>query len=256
MELIARQAVAGGVDAVQVREPDLEPAQLESLVRTILEAAGDATVLINSNPAVASGLGIGLHLPERADLAGARALLGSNTLIGRSVHSAAAARESDVADFLVAGHVFQTPSHADRPPLGLGGLRAIVAATPRPVIAIGGINERNAADIVAAGAYGVAVISAINQAEDPCHSAASIRSAIEEGLEARMDQPSITVQLNGRDTELPGGATVQRFLELRGLTGRLVVVELNGRIVSRADFGETQLAEGDRLEVVHFVGGG
>jgi thiamine biosynthesis protein ThiS len=67
---------------------------------------------------------------------------------------------------------------------------------------------------------------------------------------------AITVTLNGKETSLPAGSTITSFLESRALTGKLVVVEINGTIVPRADFDERAFQSGDQVEVVHFVGGG
>jgi thiamine biosynthesis protein ThiS len=67
---------------------------------------------------------------------------------------------------------------------------------------------------------------------------------------------SIRVQLNGREREVPAGLTVQGLLHELGLEPRLVVVERNREIIQRARYDEVQVGEGDRLELVHFVGGG
>lgn len=67
---------------------------------------------------------------------------------------------------------------------------------------------------------------------------------------------SIRVQLNGREREIPAGLTVNGLLESLGLEPRLVVVERNREILQRARYDEVRVAEGDRLELVHFVGGG
>ena len=67
------------------------------------------------------------------------------------------------------------------------------------------------------------------------------------------DRPS---SLNGKETVLPTGTTISQFLESRALVGKLVVVEINGTIVPRADFDDRVFQSGDLVEVVHFVGGG
>ena len=65
-----------------------------------------------------------------------------------------------------------------------------------------------------------------------------------------------TVTLNGKETVLPANTTISRFLESRALVGKLVVVEINGTIVQRADFDDRAFQSGDLVEIVHFVGGG
>jgi thiamine biosynthesis protein ThiS len=66
----------------------------------------------------------------------------------------------------------------------------------------------------------------------------------------------IRVQLNGKEREVPAGLTVQGLLESLGLEPRMVVVERNREIIQRARYEEVRVDEGDRLELVHFVGGG
>lgn len=66
----------------------------------------------------------------------------------------------------------------------------------------------------------------------------------------------MTILLNDRPTEVPEGATVAFLLEFLSLAERRVAVELNGEIVPRAQYGQRPLSEGDRVEVVQFVGGG
>ena len=67
---------------------------------------------------------------------------------------------------------------------------------------------------------------------------------------------TIDVTINGRPEDVPAGITITRLLELRNLHTALVAVERNGEIVRRAAFPDVVLAPGDRLEIVHFVGGG
>jgi sulfur carrier protein len=66
----------------------------------------------------------------------------------------------------------------------------------------------------------------------------------------------MTIVLNGQDHETPQGATVIALLEMIDLAADRVAVEVNGRVVPRAGFPELALHPGDRVEVVHFVGGG
>lgn len=67
---------------------------------------------------------------------------------------------------------------------------------------------------------------------------------------------TVRVQLNGKQREVPAGLTVRGLLESLGLEPRLVVVERNREIVARARYDEVRIGDGDRLELVHFVGGG
>jgi len=255
---LARRAVEGGVDAVQVREKGLPRAELGALTLAVRVAVGGrAALLINGDVALAAELGCGVHLPEDgASPAIARRRLGPAALIGRSVHSVEAAHASAGADYLLAGHVFATASKPGTQPLGVDGLRRIVAASALPVLAIGGIEPANVAAVLAVGACGVAVISAISGAPEPELAAAALRNAIEEGDTLRMEQTTIRLRVNGKEVALPTGATISDFLREKGLHERQVAIELNGTIVPRREFGATCLNDGDRVEVVHAVGGG
>jgi len=148
---IVRAAVDGGVNVVQVRGGDAE---------TIRRAAGNARVLVNGVD----------HLPENV----------SGRAVGRSVHSVDAAlrAEGEGCEYVVAGSVFSTTSHPGGPVGGVQLVRDIAAAVRIPVIAIGGITASNARQCIDAGARGVAVISAIFDAEDPKRAAQDLWKAI------------------------------------------------------------------------------
>lgn len=71
-----------------------------------------------------------------------------------------------------------------------------------------------------------------------------------------MTVATMRVTINGKEEELPADLTVAGLLLRRNIHTTLVAVELNGRILRRAEFAERPIAGGDRLEIVHFVGGG
>jgi len=256
---LASRAVAGGVDVVQIREKDLFDEQLLSLASSVLAGVTDhSRVSVNGSLAVARKLGIGLHLPESGPtIDDARQVLGPDVLIGRSVHTPESARDSLGADYLIAGHVFPTASKPNQPPIGLDGLRRIVEAAPCPVLAIGGVTAENMRSILSVGAQGVAVISAINGAADPAAAARAIREHMQgEGTIPMSVATTIEVTINGKPVALEAGTTVLQFLHSKGYQDRLVVVELNESILPRPSYPSTTLVAGDRVEIVHFVGGG
>jgi thiamine-phosphate diphosphorylase len=174
---VVEQAVRGGVEAVQVREKDLPDEPLERLVRAVREAVGDrAQVILNDRPHLAQALGTGLHLPE--DVLRPE---GDWPIWGRSVHTAerAALAAAERPHYLIAGPVFATDSKPGHPPLGPAGFRRIVAcAGGVPVLAIGGITPPRVPEVVAAGAWGVAVRGAILRAGDPEDAARSLQKAL------------------------------------------------------------------------------
>ena len=71
-----------------------------------------------------------------------------------------------------------------------------------------------------------------------------------------MSVATMRVTINGKEEDLPADLTVAQLLERRAIHTTLVAVEHNGRILRRAEFTDLRIAPGDRLEIVHFVGGG
>ena len=188
-------AVAGGVNLAQLREKDLPGGELLVLARELAQAvAGRAPLLVNERVDVAHASGAaGAQLGEAAlPASAARRILGPDALIGRSVHSldGALRAEQDGADFLLAGTMFASASHPGEEPSGPGLVARIEARCALPVIGIGGITAANAAAVMAAGASGVAVISAILAAADPRAAAGEIWRVI--GGSPDGSTPSVT----------------------------------------------------------------
>ena len=157
-------AIRGGVDVVQVREPDLDGREHVRLVRAIMAIRFDAAtrVLVNDRADVALAAGAdGVHLREASiAVESARRLLGHSRRIGRSVHDASGVLRSSEADYVIAGPVFGTESKPGlAPTLGLNGLRRLAdIAGDCPVWAIGGLTPERVGSLVRAGARGIAAI--------------------------------------------------------------------------------------------------
>jgi thiamine-phosphate diphosphorylase len=155
------RAARRGATILQLRDPAATVRTQEREAERLV-AASPVPVLINARADLALAVGAaGVHLPERdLPVAGARRLLGRDRLVGRSVHSVAAARqaEDEGADYVVFGPVFPTASHPGREPAGLEALREVVRAVRIPVLAIGGLDPVRAAVWRAAGAGGFAAI--------------------------------------------------------------------------------------------------
>ncbi|HEY3064695.1 MAG TPA: thiamine phosphate synthase [Methylomirabilota bacterium] len=169
---VVRECVAAGLPAVQLREKDLAAADLAALARRLRALAPDALLIVNDRVDVA--LAVGADGVQRTSVSlpveDIRAIAGSRLLIGASVHSLADAVEAEAsgADWVVFGPVYDTASKRGYgPPQGLGALEHVAAAVRIPVIAIGGITPERVEDVCAAGATGVAVISAILGAAAP-----------------------------------------------------------------------------------------
>ena len=176
-------AVNGGVGVVQLRAKDLPGGRLLSLAAELMTVvSGRAILLVNERVDVASAAGAaGVQLGEAAlPVAAARRLLPEGSLIGRSVHSAEGAEDAaaDGADFLVVGTMYATGSHPGAAPAGPGLMRDVAAHCRLLLIGIGGITVGNVAEVMAAGASGIAVIRSILAADDPASAAREICSAL------------------------------------------------------------------------------
>lgn len=180
METVAA-ALAGGVRAVQLREKDLCPRDLLPLaleLRALTRRFG-ARLLINDRIDIAQAVAAdGVHLAGSSlPTAMARHLLGPSALIGVSTHQRdeVLTAAGDGADFVTFGPIYPTPSKAAYgAPVGLDALRRVCAATSLPVFALGGIKTPHLPELMAAGAAGIALISAILSADDPTQAAAAL----------------------------------------------------------------------------------
>lgn len=179
---IVARAALGGLGAVQLREKDLDERALLNEAMALLAALGDTPLLVNGAVEVAHAVGAaGIHLPETTgSVTAARAALGPLALVGRSVHDVAGARvaAAEGADYLMLGTIYATASKPGRAPAGLELIRAVAAAVPTPIIAIGGIDATNAAATIAAGAWGIATMSGLLRAPDPVAAVRRLRAAI------------------------------------------------------------------------------
>jgi thiamine-phosphate pyrophosphorylase len=171
---VLEQALAGGVEAIQLREKDLggkELFRIAEKARRLCERY-HAALFINDRVDVAMAVDAdGVQLGKASlPIEAARALLGPRKLIGASIHSLAEARQSEHsgADFVLFGPIYFTPSKASfGAPQGLAALSGIVETMSLPVYAIGGITLDNVDAVRQSGVHGVALISAVMSAEHP-----------------------------------------------------------------------------------------
>ena len=168
---VADAAIEGGADVVQLRAPELSGHELLSVAVEIERRCRRGQVLFVVNDridiAVAVGAG-GAHVGQGDHPESARERLGPQGVLGISVTTPeqAEAAERAGADYLGVT-VFATPTKAEAVPIGLDGLRSIVESTSLPVVGVGGIDPSNARKVLATGAAGVAVVSAVGTASDP-----------------------------------------------------------------------------------------
>lgn len=179
---IVQEAVSGGVSVVQLREKECatrEFVELGHAVVKVLKPTG-VPLLINDRIDVALAVGAaGVHIGQ-SDMpyADARRLLGANAIIGLSVESEAHARAAEAldVDYLGLSPVFLTSTKNElKEQLGLEGVSRIRQISRHRLVAIGGIHAGNILSILKSGADGVAVVSAICSAIDPCQAARQLR---------------------------------------------------------------------------------
>jgi thiamine-phosphate pyrophosphorylase len=174
-------AVAGGVDIVQIREKTMPDGELLPVLEQVRE--------------ITRQLGVPLVVNDRADLAvlceadfvhvgqadlPVAAVRRLGLRVGQSTHAPEEIERADT-DYIGVGPVYATPTKAGRPAVGLDLVRYAAQHARQPWFAIGGIDEWNVADLVAAGATSVAVVRAIGDSADPERAAATLRAALGSG---------------------------------------------------------------------------
>ena len=179
---LAALLLAGGARLVQLRLKRATSRDLLAAaerIRPLAHAAG-ALFLVNDRPDVARAVEAdGVHLgQDDLPVAAARRVLGPGRMVGVSTHDVEQARAAvaDGADYVAVGPIYATTSKDHPiPPRGLELVRAVRAAVPCPIVAIGGITAETAPLVRAAGADAVAMIGALVRAPDP---AAAVREAL------------------------------------------------------------------------------
>ena len=194
---LARLCAAGGATLIQLRDKTGETRAMVEAARAIRRALAPFSVPFVVNDRIDVALAAkadGVHLgPDDMTVEDARALLGPSAIIGLSIKSVAEAEAAPVEliDYVGSGGVYATLSKQQKtPPIGPQGLARIVGALRRraPALAvagIAGIDASNAAEVIAAGADGVAVISALSLARDPAAAARTLRDIVDAMLAKR-----------------------------------------------------------------------
>ncbi len=174
IERVVAEAVAGGATMVQLRDDTTPTAELIEVARGLMGLLAPLAVplIVNNRLEVArAARATGLHVGQ-SDLpaAAARAALGPGAILGLSITATSqiVAVGPDHVDYLGVGPIFATATKPDAaPPMGLAGLAACRAQAALPIVAIGGIDGANAAEVIGAGADGIAVVSAVCAAASP-----------------------------------------------------------------------------------------
>jgi thiamine-phosphate pyrophosphorylase len=194
---LARLLAEGGATLVQLRDKKSDTGPMIEAARAIKAALAPLGVPFVVNDRVDVALAAradGVHIgPDDMTPEDARALLGPDAIIGISVKSVAAAEAAPIGviDYAGVGGVYATLSKEQKsPPMGTEGLARIVVVLRRrapnfPIVGIAGIDVANAAAVIAAGADGVAVISALSLAPDPAATARALREIVDGMLAKR-----------------------------------------------------------------------
>jgi thiamine-phosphate pyrophosphorylase len=178
---VVAAALAGGCRWISLREKDLLEGEQVAWAEKLAPLAHrfGARLTVHGDIAAASVLD-GVHLPEGGDARAARDRLGPEKLIGLSIHTPKQASAADpaVLDYLVAGPVYESASKPGYgPALGAKGLAEFTRATPLPIIAIGGIDAGNIAEVMQAGVAGAAVMGGVMRAFDPAQTVRELIAA-------------------------------------------------------------------------------
>jgi thiamine-phosphate diphosphorylase len=190
-------ALAGGSRMIQLREKEWPSGRLLPLAERLRAAcaAAGATFIVNDRVDLALAVGAdGVHLgqddlPARA----ARPLLRPGMILGISTHSVEQARaaQADGADYVAVGSMFATTSKADFQLVGPDLMRKLRGEIRVPLVGIGGITPDNVAEVIRAGADGVAVISAVCAATDPQAAAARFLAQIRAARDLTPARPKL-----------------------------------------------------------------
>ena len=181
-ESVLAPALDNGVDLVQLRDKELGDDELVETARTFRRVADEhgALFVLNDRPdLVAACHADGVHVgQEDTPVAEARRIIGPGKLIGLSTHSPEQIAAAEGVDYISVGPVWETPTKPGRPAVGLELVGEAARTARVPFFAIGGIDESNVDEVVAAGATRIAVVRAIRDAADPGAAARALRSAL------------------------------------------------------------------------------
>ena len=189
---IIEAAVQGGVTMVQYREKNTNTRQMveEALELSKLCRQLSVPFIVNDRVDVALAVDAdGVHIGQEDMPASlVRKMIGPGKILGVSVDNIPQARAAIAAgaDYVGAGAIFKTPTKTDiSPPIGIQGLHKLARICTIPIVAIGGLNANNVEEVILAGAGGIAVVSAIVNADDVESAAHELKVIIENTNGAR-----------------------------------------------------------------------
>lgn len=181
---LAKKAVDGGADFIQLRAKDIQISEILRIGKGIRDIARKKGVpfIINDRIGLAFALDAdGIHLGQDDMPFGiARFLLGRKSIIGLSCHNLKQAKEAAKfkPDYISFGPVFVSANKPKIAPIGLGILKSVANCVDMPVFAIGGINAANIKEVLSSGIKNVACISAIEYAQNPAMAAKELKDIL------------------------------------------------------------------------------
>jgi thiamine-phosphate pyrophosphorylase len=167
---ILEKLIAGGIDIVQLRGKNRSLDELSALAENLLIRPAKVPLIANDHAEIAQRVQVqGVHVGQDDDsIQKVRAQIKRPIVIGKSTHSIeqAVAAEREGADYIGFGPIFSTPTKPDYSPIGLEQIREVHKRVSIPIFCIGGIKSENLAQVIAAGAKRVVIVSGLLQAND------------------------------------------------------------------------------------------
>ncbi|MDQ6860975.1 MAG: thiamine phosphate synthase [Verrucomicrobiota bacterium] len=187
---MTREMLGGGVDLIQLRAKNHSLGAIAQLGRELHNITADAGVplVINDYPEVARDIGAeGVHVgQDDQSIAGVRGVTAGDCFIGKSTHSVAQAEAAaaEGADYIGFGPLFATPTKPDYVPIGIDDVARVHELVRLPIFCIGGVKFENLAQLIAAGARRVVIVSGLLQAPDVANYARACKTLLERGRES------------------------------------------------------------------------
>ncbi len=190
LEEIVEAAIKGGTNLIQLREKEASTGEFVDLAKRLMKITSSYNVPLIVNDRVDVALAAkcdGVHIGQSdMNYTDARNILGNDAIIGLSIETLEQAKEANNldVDYIAASPVFSTPTKTDTAPaFGLDGLTKIREISRHKIVAIGGINKSNAADVISAGAHSLAIVSAICSANNPVEASKELADIIDKNRE-------------------------------------------------------------------------
>jgi thiamine-phosphate pyrophosphorylase len=181
---VAQAMVEGSVDMVQLRGKDRSIDELSEIAAGLhgITFASGIPLLVNDHPEIAKRVPVeGVHVGQDDEsIASVRRSLERKVWVGKSTHNLAQANaaQDEGADYIGFGPVFATPTKPDYQPIGLSDIRQVHKDVALPIFCIGGIKIDNLAEVIAAGAKRVVIVSGLLKAKDISHYARACKKLL------------------------------------------------------------------------------